>query len=269
MRADFAGTGGTRLDRMPHEMGDPHRRCEAMAAKQGRAETGSASPGRPDEGQASRDAAFRRAASHSRKVQFLKFALPVGAIAIAGSFAAYSYLSVPGSVSFDVSESAYVDGKLVMANPKLDGYTKDSRPYWMTATRALQHVKDSSIIELEGIDAKLPVGGENFAAIGAERGVYNYDKSTLEIPSPITIKTTDGMTATLQSASVDIGKGNLSTKDPVSINLDGVKLSADAMRVLQNGKVLIFEKRVRMELEPERIKAKPDTEKDGAKSAED
>jgi lipopolysaccharide export system protein LptC len=240
-----------------------------MTAKQGRAETHNASTRRPDQDPASREAAFRRAASHSRKVQFLKFTLPVAAVAIAGSFAAYSYLSVPGTVSFDVSESAYADGKLVMANPKLDGYTKDSRPYWMTATRALQHVKDSSIVELEGIDAKLPVGGENFASIGADRGIYNYDKSTLEIPSPITIKTTDGMTATLQSATVDIGKGNLSTKDPVSINLDGVKLSADAMSVLENGKVLIFEKRVRMELKPERIKSKPDAEQDGAKAAQD
>jgi lipopolysaccharide export system protein LptC len=240
-----------------------------MTAKQGRAETDNLSSRRPDQEQASREAAFRRAASHSRKVQFFKFALPIAAVAIAGSFTAYSYLSVPGSVSFDVSESAYADGKLVMANPKLDGYTKDSRPYWMTATRALQHVKDSSIIELEGIDAKLPVGGDNFAEVGAERGVYNYDTSTLDIPTPITVKTTDGMTATLQSAYLDIGKGSLATKDPVSINLEGVKLSADAMSVLENGKVLIFEKRVRMELKPERIRPKPDADKDGAKPVED
>ena len=58
-----------------------------MTAKQGRAETGNVSSRRPDREQASREVAFRRAASHSRTVQFLKFALPAAAIAIAGSFA--------------------------------------------------------------------------------------------------------------------------------------------------------------------------------------
>ena len=37
---------------------------------------------------AAREAAFRRAQTHSRKVQFLKFALPVAALLIGGSFAA-------------------------------------------------------------------------------------------------------------------------------------------------------------------------------------
>jgi lipopolysaccharide export system protein LptC len=205
---------------------------------------------------AARAAAFRRAQKHSRKVQFLKFVLPAAAILIAGSFAAYSYVSVPGSVSFDISESAYTDGKLVMANPKLDGYTKESRPYSMSATRALQHIDNSGIVDLEGIDARLPVSATEFAMIGAARGIYDREKNTLDIPSAITVKTTDGMTAILQSAYLEIGQGNLRTKDPVDIKLDGAQIVADAMSVLENGKVLIFEKRVRMNLTPARLKGR-------------
>ena len=80
----------------------------------------------------------------------------------------YSYVSVPGSVSFDVSESAYSNGKLVMANPKLDGYTKDNRPYSMTATRALQHIDKHGMVELEGIDARVPVERRQDRQIGAD-----------------------------------------------------------------------------------------------------
>ena len=94
-----------------------------------------------------------------------------------------------------------------MANPKLDGYTKESRPYSMTATRALQHLDKNGIIDLEGIDARLPVSATEFATIGAERGVYDRENNTLDIPSPITVKTTDGMTAILQSAYLEIGPG--------------------------------------------------------------
>jgi lipopolysaccharide export system protein LptC len=224
----------------------------------------------PEQGRASRDDAFRRALSHSRKVRVLKLALPVAAVLLAGSFAAYSYISVPGSVSFDISESAYADGKLVMANPKLDGFTKESRPYSMSAIRALQHLDESGIVDLEGIDARLPVGGENFAVIDADRGVYDREKNTLNFLSPISVKTTDGMTITLQSAFLEIEKGNMRTTDPVAIRMTGAQLMADAMSVRENGKVLIFEKRVKMELTPDRLKGRQESTGEGAeKDAQD
>jgi lipopolysaccharide export system protein LptC len=202
-----------------------------------------------------REAAFQRAQKHSRAVQFLKLALPVAAILIGGCFAAYSFISVQTSVSFDITESAYTDGKLVMSNPKLDGFTKESRPYSMTASRALQHIDNSGIVDLEGIAARLPVSTKDFATIGAERGVYDRDNDTLDISGAITVKTTDGMTALLKSAFLEIGKGNLATKDPVDIKTSSFRIVADAMNVLENGKVLIFERRVKVNTTPDPSKA--------------
>lgn len=218
--------------------------------------------------EASRDKAFRRAVAHSRRVRFLKFALPAGAVLLVGGFVGYSYLSVPGSISFDVSESAFANGKLVMASPKIDGFTKENRPYSMMATRALQHTDDSGIVELEGIDAKLPVSEKVFAVIGAERGVYDRNNNTLDVPSPITVQTTDGMTAKLKSAFLEITAGNLKTNDPVDIRLEGAKIVADAMTVLENGKVLIFEKRVKLELAPDRLKERPAPTAEGSENVQ-
>jgi lipopolysaccharide export system protein LptC len=223
-----------------------------MTARHEREQAGGAP--RTEAGHASREAAFRRARRHSRRVRFLKFALPLGAVLAAGSFAGYSWLSVPGTLSFSVAESGYTDGKLVMANPKLGGYTKENRPYSMTAKRALQHVDKTGIVELEGIDAKLPVSKDVFAMVGAEHGVYNRDSNTLAISSPLSVKTTDGTVVELKSAYVDIDKGDLKTDDPVDIKMAGAQIMADAMSVLENGKVLVFEKRVRMQLKPDRIK---------------
>jgi lipopolysaccharide export system protein LptC len=213
-----------------------------------------ASATRPDQSEASRQAAFRRALSHSRRVRLLKLALPLAALVIGGTFVVYSYLSVPANVSFDVSESAFADGKLVMANPKLDGYTKAKRPYSMSATRALQHVDDTAVVDLEGIDAEVPVGATKTAMIGAERGVYNREKNTLQIPSTVTVKTTDGTSIVLQSAFLDILKGIVRTSKPVSIGMAGLKLEAGSMGVLENGHVLVFDKRVKMQLDPSRFR---------------
>ena len=58
-----------------------------------------------------------------------------------------------------------------------------------------------------------------------------------------------------EDAFVDVGKGNLKTDDAVEIALKGTKISADSMSVLENGKVLVFDRRVRMQINPDSIKA--------------
>ena len=73
-----------------------------------------------------RHVAFARAERHSRRVRRLKLWLPGLAIAGIGGFVAWSYLSVPFVDGVEIQGAAVTDGKLVMANPKLDGCAGDS-----------------------------------------------------------------------------------------------------------------------------------------------
>ncbi|TKA98609.1 MAG: LPS export ABC transporter periplasmic protein LptC, partial [Mesorhizobium sp.] len=94
---------------------------------------------------------------------------------------------------------AFADGKLVMANPKLNGFTKQNLPYSMTALRAIQDVSKQGIIDLEGIKAKLPIAADNTAAIDATHGTYDRDGNTLSLTSDVTVSTTDGVVAKFKS----------------------------------------------------------------------
>ncbi|MGO4831272.1 LPS export ABC transporter periplasmic protein LptC [Rhizobiaceae sp. 2RAB30] len=192
-------------------------------------------------------------------MRFLKFVLPVSALLMAGGFAAYSWWSTPGKVTFDVTNSSFADGKLVMANPKLEGFTKGDLPYLMTAARAVQNAKSSGVFELDTIKAKMPLDADSWATVEAPRGVYNRDKNTINFTTDVLIKTTDGMTAKFSKAFFDIEKGNLKTNAPVDIQTDGTQIAADSMTVLENGKVLIFEKRVRMQIAPGRLQTSQGT----------
>jgi lipopolysaccharide export system protein LptC len=204
---------------------------------------------------ASRVAEFHHAQHHSRRVRWLKLILPSLAAIMALGFFGYSYIASPiRGVDVDLSNSAVSDGKLVMASPKLEGFTKDNLPYSMTASRALQNLDTTGIIELEDIDAKLPVDATNVATIDASKGTYDREKNTLDISSDITVTTTDGMVAKLKSAFIDLGKGDLKTDDAIDIALNGTNITADSMTILENGKVLVFEKRVRMQLSPDKFK---------------
>ncbi|MBX3575289.1 MAG: LPS export ABC transporter periplasmic protein LptC [Mesorhizobium sp.] len=196
------------------------------------------------------DDAFVRAQRHSRRVRWLKVWLPALAVAGVIGFVGWSYVSIPTVAGISIEGAGISDGKLVMANPKLDGFTKDKLPYTMTALRAVQDLKDTNMVRLEGIDAKLPVDPKNSAKVVAKSGIYDNAKNTLVFDSPMTVTTTDGMTARLNSASIDMNAGSMSTGDPVEILLNGSRITALSMNMADNGRVIVFENRVRVDLEP-------------------
>jgi len=205
---------------------------------------------------AERRKAFASARNHSRVVRFLKFALPASAVVLVAAFGVHSWLSAPTIAVAQVRQTNITSGKLVMSAPKLEGFTKNNLAYTLSAARAVQNVKKVGVFELEGIEAKLPVNADTWAEVKADRGIYDRDNNTIDFQSEVSVTTTDGMSATFSKAFYDIGKGELKTVEPVAIKLSGTDISADGMTVLDNGKVLIFENRVRMEISPDQLKSK-------------
>ncbi|TPN49101.1 LPS export ABC transporter periplasmic protein LptC [Mesorhizobium sp. B1-1-4] len=208
----------------------------------------------PADGPARGDA-FDRARRHSRRVRVLKFAVPVLAALIAIAFPVYSYLAAPVSVAVQAEGTAFSNGKLVMANPKLNGFTKQKLPYSMTALRAIQDVSTQGIIELDGIDAKVPIAADNVAAIKATHGTYDREGNTMHLTSDVTIATTDGLQARFKSVFLDMGKGTMKTDNPVDVSRDGSQITANSLSVQDNGKVLVFENKVRVNIDPANLKA--------------
>lgn len=201
-----------------------------------------------------RQDAFHSARSHSSRVRFAKFALPlVAALALVG-LGGYMWMSrVAPDASVDLSGSAIKDGKLIMANPKLDGFTSGDRPYSVRAARAIQDLTGSGAIDLERIQANVPMDEVNFARILAPEGTYDSDNNTLIVRGEFTVETTGGMRAELDSAAIDLKAGTLKTDKPVQITLPGARIEAERMEIEDNGKRLVFENRVRLVVQPRSI----------------
>lgn len=212
---------------------------------------------------------FRRARRHSRRIRVLKFVLPVSAVLLAAGFAGYSFLMSEGGVSVNLFKSSFSNGKLIMADPKLNGFTRDNLPYSMTAKRAIQAIDNTDVIQLQGISGTFPVQAGNMATVHAENGVYDQGKNTLDINSPMTLTTTDGMEAHFKSAFVNIAKNDLETSDPVDIKLKQAHITANAMRVRDGGKMLDFSDNVHVTVMPGalRTQAEPAETTNGAADA--
>lgn len=209
---------------------------------------------------ASRVAVFAKAARHSRRVRLLKLALPVAGVATVALFLAWSWLSRPDiPVAVSVDDAVLADGKLVMTNPKLGGVNKDNQRYAMTAARAVQDGGKADLIHLEQIEADLPLASENRAKITAEGGLYDRAASTMRIDTPLTATTTDGMVARLAGADVDLEAGSLKTDKPVDILMRGSHITAESMSIADRGRTIVFERRVRLTLEPGAVRTSDQT----------
>ena len=204
---------------------------------------------------ASRQRAYRSARFHSGRVRAAKVILPV--LAIAGILATVGWMwvsRIAPDIGMDLTGTAIRDGKLVMSNPKLDGLTSGDRPYSVRAARAIQDLSGSKTVDLERLQADVPLTADVMARITANAGIYNSEANTLDLMNTIRVETTDGMSADLETAAIDLRKGSMSTPDPVRISMPGAVIQADRLTVEDHGRRLLFENRVKLVVQPGQFK---------------
>jgi lipopolysaccharide export system protein LptC len=193
---------------------------------------------------------FARAARHSRRVRFLKLALPIGGAASMAIIIAAYLFSVFSLPSIDPGEAKIADGKLVMNNPKISGADSNNRPYTLTADRAVQDAAKPTRVTLEKIAGELSIDDKRRASVQAGTGVYDSIEKTLVLSGKVAVDTKDGMSIRMEGASIDIETGRLTTDQPVSVDTGRAQVRSDSLTVEDEGKRIIFERGVRMTLNP-------------------
>jgi len=189
---------------------------------------------------------FRNARRHSGLVKFLKRLLPtVSGLAVVAfvGMAAVSYSPVS---DISLAGASLNDGILVMNSPKMAGFDKENRAYDVNAKRATQNLDTPNIIDLDTIDARLPVGENGYAHVDAREGTYNTESEKLKLRNQVVVKGTNGLDILLEEADIDMKSGDLVSQKPVKVLSKQRDISANAVEVEDNGKRIIFKKRVRM-----------------------
>lgn len=199
-----------------------------------------------------RERAFRDAQSHSKRVRWLKRILPICSVGIVCVLGATLLISRPSSsVTFDLPSTTLVDGKLVMANPNLDGFTNDGRPFAVTAVRAIQDLAVQDELELDELAANVELKNGQSAQLTSQTGIFNSNSNLLVLPSNAFLTTSDGMRATMGQADINIQSGSVSATNSVKIvNTESV-ITAEAMQIEDGGRRIFFEHNVRLVLQPE------------------
>src|SRR5271166_1916446 len=191
--------------------------------------------------------AFADAKRRSARVRFLRKAILISVVV--------AILAMLGVVIFDpfspkfgpLSFSALsIDGtKITMARPKLAGFRSDGQPYTLTAERALQDVKQPTIVELQKVDGEIGMAGGEAMHLTADAGVYDSMGEHMDLSNNVRIKNSR-FDVLLRSASFDFKSGAYGSDNPVEVHVgDGTTIFADRATARNNGQELTFEGHVK------------------------
>ncbi len=146
----------------------------------------------------------------------------------------------------DIGEVSLSGTQVTMAGPKLTGFRRNLQPYEITATKAVQNIKDMSVIELNDLKAHFVLDDKgSIADLKAKTGVWNTKTEQMRLTNNVRLTTDKGQDVQLKSASVDFKSGRIVSKEPVTVTLPDGLIEANSMEVTENGKNIVFRGQVR------------------------
>jgi lipopolysaccharide export system protein LptC len=203
--------------------------------------------------QAGMDARFAIAARHSRMVRILRIAVPaVVALAMAGVVAISifnPFRILMKKLPVDMDNLVVSGTKITMESPHMSGFSPDQRPYEVWAKTATQDLTDPDHVELKTLRAKVLMEDRTTTVtMDARTGLFDTKAQLLDLRKDIFLQSSTGYEARLSQALVDIGKGNVTSEEPVDVKLLNGTLTADKLRITEKGELVRFEGHVVMNL---------------------
>ena len=141
----------------------------------------------------SRDELARRYADakrHSLIVRFLRFLIPFGSILALSGIIAIAIFDPFRTISTGLAVASFnlSGSQITMEQPHLRGFKQDMRPYEVNADKALQDLKNPTLLDLSDLKAKVGLADKKTALIEAIQGLYDSQAEKMTIDRPLNIK---------------------------------------------------------------------------------
>ncbi len=207
------------------------------------------------------DPRFVRAARHSRRVRWLRRAVPavvilsLGLIIGVSVFNPFRFLK---KLPIDLSKLSVSGTKITMDAPHLAGYLPDRRPYEVWAKAATQDVTDPTKVDMLNIRAQVQMQDKSTLRVDARNGHFDTKTQLLDLTNKILLKTTSGSEAQLTQARVDLATGIISSDQPVAVKFTNGTLNSQNLRIIDHGASAVFGGGVTMMLDPPADKTNAD-----------
>ena len=135
-----------------------------------------------------------------------------------------------------------------MQQPRLAGFTNDSRQYELTAQAASQDLTKPGIVELQAIRAVIEMQDKVSYETSAKIGIYNTRTEILTLQQNVVVTSSGGYQARLNEATVEIRSGKIVSEKPLDVKGLQWSVSANRLEVSEAGALVRFDRGVTMTL---------------------
>jgi lipopolysaccharide export system protein LptC len=198
------------------------------------------------------DRIYRAALRHSRHVHWLRIGVPAVIAAALVTVVAINYLPAVGGFRLpgEIGKLVIKGTKVTMQQPRLTGFTLDSRPYEFTAKTAEQDITKPDVMELHQIEAKIEMQDKSTVNVTSKSGLYDMKTEMLSLADSVRLVSSTGYEVQLSEATVDVHKGNVVSNKPVQVKLKNGVINAKRLEVVDGGDLIRFAGGVAMTVQP-------------------
>jgi lipopolysaccharide export system protein LptC len=190
-------------------------------------------------------------------VRWLRIGVPAAIAAALLMVVGANYMPAVGNlrVPADLGKLVIKGTKVTMQQPRLTGFTVDSRPYEFTATSAEQDITKPDIMELHQIQAKMEMEDKSMVGVTSNAGNYEMKTEMLTLHDNVRLTSSTGYEARLSEATIDVHKGSVRSDKPVWVKLTNGVINAKRLEVLDSGDIIRFGGGVAMTINPDQLPA--------------
>jgi lipopolysaccharide export system protein LptC len=198
---------------------------------------------------------YRAALRHSRHVRWLRLGVPVAIVVALLIVVVANYAPPVGGLRLpgELGQLVIKGTKVTMQQPRLTGFTIDSRPYDFTADSAEQDITKPDLMDLHRIHAKIEMEDKSMVNLAADNGRYDMKSEILTLLDNIRLISSTGYEARLNEATIDVHKGTVISDKPVWVKLTNGELRAKRLEVLDSGDVIRFTGGVSMTMNADQL----------------
>jgi lipopolysaccharide export system protein LptC len=187
--------------------------------------------------------AFRAAMRHSRLVRIMRVGIPLSIAVAVVAFTAYRWIDpmrVLARLPVSTDGMVISGSKLIMRQPRLTGYTKDERPYTLTARTAAKDLANPDTLEMEDIRTSILMQDGRKVEVTAREGFYDSKADTIRLQHDVVVSSAD-YEVLLREALVNVKAGSVVSEQPVTVKMLQGTLNANRIEVAESGGVVRFE----------------------------
>ena len=194
--------------------------------------------------------AFRTAQRHTRRVTWLKWLLPLIALAIIGGFTTWAVNQKPMPVPEELAsnEQAFQQDEIIMQNPNLNGFS-DNRAYEVTAARAIQKLSEPDVVNLEDLSARITMPNADWVTFTSNAGRFNQKEEFLELSGKVDVISSQGYGLKTEVVEVKMKDNYLRTNAPVRIASKDIQLDANTLEAIDSGDLIRFKGNVKLRID--------------------